>query len=395
LLLAAVGVSVGLVVAGAGTQGSGPHQSADLDASGARARVISALGATTAAGNWNITYSYTQVPGRDSATTTTVPADPSCAAAPGTTGSGCTVLVLPGGSAQDNENVTVTGTGVIDVNPKAMVTTADPSDFGTVIIRLDSSKLWELGSDDGGGLAPGPAVGSTPGESISGFASLVESTLGPREGAVAMLGIASPTGYLVLDEQEITSVTPAGQGTVDGTPVTEYQVGADASQLETDPTASSEELATIRGAIAKLQSEGLSGTGTQVAVDAQGFIIQSITTYRFSDGGSVTVSADFHNFGCAGTVLMPGQVGPTAPPANCVSPDAATTTTSTSDSTTTSSSSTTTTSPSSTTTTSTTAPETPTTMGVAPTPTTTPGSTGSPTTSTSVARSSMTTTTVP
>lgn len=303
----------------------------------------------------------------------------------GATGSGCAVLVVPGGTDQDNENVTVTGTGVIDVNPKAMVTTADPSDFGTVIIRLDSSQLWELGSDDGGGLAPGPGVGSTPGEAISGFASLVESTLGAREGAVAMLGIASPTGYLVLDEQEITSVTPAGQGTVDGEPVTEYQVGADATQLENDPTATSEELATIRGAIAKLQSEGLSGTGTEVAVDAEGFIIQSITTYQFSDGGSVTVRADFSNFGCAGTVLMPGQVGPTAPPANCVSPDIpSSTTTSTSNPTTTTSSSTTTTS--------TTVASTPTTISIAPTLTTTPSSTGSPTTSTSIAGATTTTT---
>ena len=277
------------------------------------------------------------------ATTTTVPPAMTCPTTDppsGATGSGCAVLVVPGSSAPDDENVTVTGTGVIDVNPKAMVTEADPSDFGPVIIRLDSTQLWELGSDDGGGLAPGPSDGSTPGQAISGFASLVESTLGAREGAVAMLGIASPTGYLVLDEQEITSVAPTGQGTIDGKPVTEYRVSADASQLENDPSATAEELTTIRAAIAKLQSQGLSGTGTDVAVDAQGFIVQSITTYQFSDGGSVTVKADFSNFGCAGTVLMPGQVGPTTPPANCVSPDTpVSTTTSTTNATTTTSSS--------------------------------------------------------
>jgi hypothetical protein len=402
LLLAAIGVSVGLVAAGTGSTGSGPHQSSNTEASGARARVISALAATTAAGNWNITYSYTQVPGRSSATTTTVPPALTCPTTippSGATGSGCAVLVVPGSSAPNDGSVTVMGSGVIDVNPKAMVTTADPSDFGTVIIRLDSSELWELGSDDGGGLAPGPGVGSTAGESISGFASLVESTLGAREGAVAMLGIASPTGYLVLDEQEITGVTSAGQGTVDGQPVTEYQVAADASQLESDPTATAEELATIRGAIAKLQGEGLSGTGTEVAVDAQGFIIQSITTYQFSDGGSVTVKADFSNFGCAGTVLMPGQVGPTTPPANCVSPDTPSSTTTTTSSTSTSTSNATTTTSSSPTTTSTTVapttPTTPTTIGIAPAITTTPSSTGSPTTSTSIAGSSTTTSTGP
>ena len=239
----------------------------------------------------------------------------------------------------------MTGNGVIDVNPKAMVTEADPSSFGLVIIRLDASQLWELGTDDGGGLAPGPSEAQAQGQPISQFASLVESTLGTREGAVAMLGIASPTGYLVLDEQEITGVTPTGQGTIDGNPVSEYRVSADPTQLENDPNASSEELTTMRGAISTLQNQGLSSTSTDVAVDAQGFIIQSVTTYQFSDGGSVTVKADFSNFGCAGTVLMPGQVGPTTPPAGCVSPDTpSSTTTSTSSSTTTTSSSPTTTS---------------------------------------------------
>jgi hypothetical protein len=388
LLLAAVGVSVGLVVAGTHSPESGQHQTSNTDAASARARVVSALAATTAAGDWNITYSYTEVPGGSSATTTTVPPARSCSTTTTSlgAGSGCIVLVAPQGSAPDDGNVSVTGSGVIDVNPKAMVTDADPSDFGPVIIRLDSSRLWELGSNDGGGLAPGPGDGSTAGQSISGFASLVESTLGTREGAVAMLGVASPTGYLVLDEQEIAGVTPIGSGTIDGNPVTEYRVSADASQLENDPTASSDELTTIQAAIATLQSQGLSATGADVAVDAQGFIIQSITTYQFSDGGSVTVKADFSNFGCAGTVLMPGQVGPTDPPANCVSPDTpSSTTTPTSNATTTTSSSTTTTS-------STVAP-TPTTVSVAPTLGTTPSSTGSPTASTSTAGSSTTTTT--
>ena len=349
LLVGAIGVSVGFVVAGTGTPGSVSHQPSNQHASTARARVVSALGATTAAGNWNISYSYTEVPGQESTTTTTVPSTVPCATSnvpSDATGSGCAILIVPGGSPEQNDNVTVTGTGVIDVNPKAMVTVADPSDFGPVVIRLDSTQLWELGSDDGGGLAPATNDGSMAGQAISQFAGLVESTLGTREGAVAMLGIASPTGYLVLDEQEITGVTPTGQGTVDGKPVTEYRVSADPSQLESDPSASSEELTTMRAAIATLQGQGLSSTSTDVAVDAQGFIVESSTTYAFSDGGSVTVKADFSNFGCAGSVLMPGQVGPTSPPAGCVSPDSpsSTSTTTSSSSTTTSSSSTTSTS---------------------------------------------------
>jgi hypothetical protein len=379
LLLGAVGVSVGFLVAGTDSSNSVSQQHSHTSAAAARARVVSALGATTAAGNWNITYSYTEIPGQNSApTTTTVPSTVPCATSnlpPGTTGSGCAILILPGGSTEGNDNVTVTGTGVIDVNPKAMVTEADPSDFGPVIVRLDATQLWELQSSDGGGLAPATSDEPGQGQAISQFAGAVESTLGPREGAVAMLGIASPTGYLVLDEQEITGVTSTGQGTIDGKPVTEYRVSADPSQLESDPNASSEELTTMRAAIQTLQSQGLSSTSTDVAVDAQGFIVQSRTTYDFSDGGSVAVNADFSNFGCAGTVLMPGQVGPTTPPAGCVSPDSTSSTTTTSSSSTTSTST-----PVSTTTTFDT---TPTTIPPSPGSSTTSTTTGSPPTTTS------------
>ena len=41
----------------------------------------------------------------------------------------------------------------------------------------------------------------------------------------------------------------------------------------------------------------------------------------FSDGGTVTLDAHFSNFGCAGTVLMPGQGGVSTPPSGCVSAD--------------------------------------------------------------------------
>jgi hypothetical protein len=50
-----------------------------------------------------------------------------------------------------------------------------------------------------------------------------------------MLGIASPTGYLELDEEAITRVTPTGRGTVNGNAVSEYRVSTDPSRLENDP----------------------------------------------------------------------------------------------------------------------------------------------------------------
>jgi hypothetical protein len=148
-----------------------------------------------------------------------------------------------------------------------------------------------------------------------------------------MLGIASPTGYLELDEQAIVGVTPAGTGTVNGQAVTDYKISVKPSELAADPTASPEQVSAIQAALTTLDTAGMSGTVDQVAVDAQGFIVQSISTYQFRDGGTVTVQAEFSNFGCAGTVLMPGQTDPTTAASGCVSPDtpavAATSTTTT------------------------------------------------------------------
>ncbi len=299
--------------------------------------------------------------------------------------------------------MTVTGTGVIDVNPKAMVTTANVSDFGRVVVRLNSTTVWELVSGDSGGLAPDSSGSSVGGQDLPGYAGLVEGTLGTREGAVAMLGLGSPNGYLELVQNAIVGVSPTGTGTVDGKAVSEYHVSVQPDLLADDPSASPQEVSTIQAAVSTLQGAGLSGTTADVSVDAQGFIVRSVTTYEFSDGGSVTVQGDFSNFGCAGTVLMPGQSGPTAPPAGCVSPDSpqgSTTTTApspttttvpattnTSPSTTTSAppASTTTTSPSSSTTTPTTTAPATTTTGIGP-PTTTSGG-ASPRTSTTISSS--------
>ena len=98
----------------------------------AREQVASALSATTSSGNWDISYTYGEVSGSEptpTPTTTSCPAsqDPVCTVAP------------DGASTQ--QNVTVTGTGIINVNPKAMVVDANVSDFGHVVLRVDSSQV--------------------------------------------------------------------------------------------------------------------------------------------------------------------------------------------------------------------------------------------------------------
>jgi hypothetical protein len=330
IILVALAVPIGLVVAGGGsTHGSESEGTTGIPDPTAKAQVLSALSATTSADNWDISYTYGENAGAVSvppSTSTSVP----CAASSTTPGFACSAE--PGDASI--ANVTVTGTGVINVNPKAMVTIANVSNFGHVVLRIDSSQVWEELSGDSGGLAPDPGESDAGGQSLPGYSGLVEGTLGTREGAVAMLGIASPTGYLELDEQAIVGVTPAGTGTVNGQAVTDYKISVKPSELAADPTASTEQVSAIQAALATLDKAGMSGTVDQVAVDAQGFIVQSISTYQFRDGGSVTVRAEFSNFGCAGTVLMPGQTDPTPAASGCVSPDtpavAATSTTTTS-----------------------------------------------------------------
>ena len=72
-----------------------------------------------------------------------------------------------------------------------------------------------------------------PGQSLPGFAGLVEGTLGSRQGALDMMVLANPTGYLELDENAITNAAQVGTDTVDGVPVTVYQVTLDPAQEAT------------------------------------------------------------------------------------------------------------------------------------------------------------------
>ena len=103
--------------------------------------------------------------------------------------------------------------------------------------------------------------------------------------------------------------------------MTNYQVTNDLSQLAGAAGTSSAEAQTITAALATLKSQGYTTNTAIVSIDGAGFIRQVKATDTFSDGGSVTLLATFSNFGCAGTILMPGQAGSGVPPAGCTSPD--------------------------------------------------------------------------
>jgi hypothetical protein len=184
--------------------------------------------------------------------------------------------------------------------------------------------VWESGGVEYG-LVPNGGT-SDSGQLLSGFASLVESTLGSREGAVAMTLMASPNAYLAIEQATVTGATATGTDTIDGVSVTTYAVQVDVHQLVDVPGLSADEVVTIKDALGVLDHEGYQATNDTISVDADGFIRRVVAVSSFEDGATVTHETTNSNFGCAGTVLTPGQSHTTEPPAACPAGGTATTT---------------------------------------------------------------------
>jgi hypothetical protein len=345
IVLVAVAVPVILAVSSA-------HSTTTHKATGqARHRVISALDTTIASGSFNITFSQQPLTSTTYTTTSTSPCtdggkqavsevggariskgqsgsvEGGAASSNGSANStsvGSADGELCGETFNESPGLAIEGQGTIDTNPFAMVVSTQIPNLGSITLRDNGTDVWELGGGNYG-LAPDMNV-SGPGSSLPGFAGLVEGTLGARQGALDMMVLANPTGYLELDENAITNANPIGTDTVDGTPVTVYQVTLDPDQEATVSGTNSTESQAIADALAVLKAQGYTGTTVKVAIDAAGYIRQTVSTAMFSDGASQTGETTFSNFGCAGTVLMPGQSGPATPPSGCVSPDTTTTT---------------------------------------------------------------------
>jgi hypothetical protein len=256
--------------------------------------------------------------------TTTPP--PQCAQGRGATSSQpggapptstCSSKSLPPSISTANFS-SISGHGTVDTDPYGMVVTSQVGSLGMITLYDNGTDVWEIGGGDYGLAGPGQ---TGPGALLSGYAGSVEGTVGQQAGALDMQGLASGTGYLDLEASEIQGAQPAGSGVVEGVPVTIYKLSMTGLQ---DPDLSgltTEQVKTIRAADAVLQATGFSGKTTWVSVDADGYIRETRTTYTLSDGSTVDQDTILSNFGCAGTVLMPGESGSTAPPAGCVSPD--------------------------------------------------------------------------
>jgi hypothetical protein len=227
--------------------------------------------------------------------------------------------VLCGETFNESDGLAIAGQGTIDTNPFAMVVNTQVPTLGSITLRDNGTDVWELG---GGNYGLAPDMSDTgPGSSLPGFASLVEGTLGARQGALDMMVLANPTGYLELDENAITNADPIGRDTVDGTPVEVYEVTLDPAQEATVSGTNATESKAIEDALEVLKVQGYTGTKVKIAIDSAGYIRQTVTTANFADGSSQTGETTFSDFGCAGTVLMPGQQGATSPPAGCVPAD--------------------------------------------------------------------------
>ena len=309
--VALIGVPVGLLAASGpqpALQRSAQQNHVTVTGRVAKRSVLAALSATTDSGNFAFTYQLDESPDQNNADSSN-----------GCLG-GCPTTTVP-------QTTDVQGSGTINTSPMAMAASAAITTNGVsslqVGVRVDPTTVWEVGYADNGLTSVWPYTGAV-GSPLAGFAGLVEGTLGPREGPVAMMGMASPTGYLDLVQPAVTSATEVGTATVEGVAVTQYQLTIDPGSLATAPGTSSEEQSAINAAIQALTSQGYRTIHDTVSIDASGFIRESVSTVTFSDGGTVTLDAQFSNFGCAGTVVMPGQVGDSSPPSGCVSADTGT-----------------------------------------------------------------------
>jgi hypothetical protein len=301
---------------------------------------------TVASGSYDMTFNDTTTPSQCPQGGAGAGSQPGA----GSQTSTCSTSSLPPSISSTSSFSSISGQGTVDTDPYGMVVVSQVGPLGKITLYDDGTDVWEIGGGDYGLAGPGQ---TGPGALLSGYAGSVEGTVGQQAGALDMQGLASGTGYLDLEASEIQGAQPAGTGIVGGVPVTIYKLSMTGLQDPDLNGLTREQVKTIRAADAVLEATGFSGKTTWVSVDADGYIRETRTTYTLSDGSTVDQDTILSNFGCAGTVLMPGASGSTAPPSGCVSPDTAG---SRSTPTSTAPTSSTTTAPPSTTTTSTTSP---------------------------------------
>jgi hypothetical protein len=295
-VVALIAVAIPVVAVSLSGSGNGPAVHGD-----AEHVVAAALGTTAASGRYDLTTTL-HVDTANSTSSCVEPSSPRDGTGDAVSRSGrCVSSVI-------RPSVDITSHGTINLNPYASVSTSYQNGLGEITTYFNGTTVWEMG---------GGNYGSTTGSSLSGFAGLVEGTLGPGEGASTMISIASHGGYLSLEESAVENASPVGSGTVEGAAVTYYEVTIDVTKLADAHDITDEERTTIQEALPLLRSAGYSGTTERIGIDAPGFIREITATERFSDGSTEVRQSILSNFGCARTVYMPNE---TPPPATTTTP---------------------------------------------------------------------------
>ena len=195
-----------------------------------------------------------------------------------------------------------TGSGVADLDPQALSVMTYPSCWKSgVSLRIDGANVFELlqVTDP---THPPPAGVFGGGQDLESFQSTVTSCLGTELGALATIGMCSPSGQLASSEQAITGAKPVGTVTVNGEPAEEYGVTIDPAGFLEQPNSTPDENTAIEGALAVIGSNPMSAI---VDVDNAGYIVEMDLSVSYADGLTATHTIDLSNFGDAGTIVMP------------------------------------------------------------------------------------------
>jgi cell division septation protein DedD len=225
------------------------------------------------------------------------------------------------GSAACGSTSGPTGTSVLDargvgtVNFNPYVSRMRLSQPSAITLWVTPTTVWLLSGS-----------GSGPGTPLADFAHTVQGAMGPSQGALAMIGMASPGGELNLAQAAVADATPAGTGVVDDVDVTYYDVTIDMSKLAEEPGLSDAQHATIEAALPLLAQGGYEGTTEHIGIDELGYIREITATNHFTDGSTGVRHTILRNFGCAERIAPPGQPAPTPVDPSCTSPVPATTT---------------------------------------------------------------------
>jgi hypothetical protein len=194
----------------------------------------------------------------------------------------------------------ITGTAVVVLEPFGIESVSSAPTVGDVTLYANDNEVVLLAPDE-------KPYQRSP---LPAFATTAEESLRAREASVVMLSLASPTGYLTLSDVGARNAASVGRATVDGVTVAEYEVRLSPDMMRLVAGTTPAQRQTIDAALSRWRGEGYTGTTMRIGVSDDNYIRSLRSIAHFADGGSVTLSATFSKFGCAGPVRVPGSETP-------------------------------------------------------------------------------------